>query len=313
MPRKAPVTGKILPPLDYLVAFEAAAKAQSFAQASKVLNISETAISRKVRLLEQHYDVPLFVRGHRSVSLTQQGAILLATVERSLDLMREVSRDMLAKHQANTVSISATNSVASLWLMPQLRKFNKSNGRIRISLVSSDSDAECLSEAMDLTILRGEGDWPGYEARLLFGETVFPVCSPEYLKNNPDASNLENLPKLDLIEVTSSHAEWMTWRTWLDGNGVTTSMTERAVAFNTYPLSVQAAVDGLGIALGWAHLVDPLLESGALVRPIPDASVRTQSGYYLLQTPSHKTFPERRIVEDWLLGLSAGRKRYARI
>ncbi len=311
MPKKAPATGKVLPPLDYLLAFEAAAKAQSFAQASKVLNISETAISRKVRLLEQHYDVPLFVRGHRSVSLTQQGAILLATVEQSLDLMRDVSRDMLAKHQANTVSIAATNSVASLWLMPQLRKFNKSNGRIRISLVSSDSDAECLSEAMDLTILRGDGDWPGYEAQLLFGETVFPVCSPEYLKTNPSATDLTALPQLDLIEVTSSHAEWMTWRTWLGANGVATSPMERAVAFNTYPLSVQAAVDGLGIALGWAHLVDPLLESKALVRPIDGASVRTSSGYYLLRSPAHKAFPEQRIVQDWLLGLSAGRKRYA--
>ncbi|WP_170560526.1 LysR substrate-binding domain-containing protein [Ruegeria atlantica] len=311
MPKKAQVTGKVLPPLDYLLAFEAAAKAQSFAQASKVLNISETAISRKVRLLEQHYDVPLFVRGHRSVSLTQQGAILLATVEKSLDMMRDVSRDMLAKHQANTVSISATNSVASLWLMPQLRKFNKSNGRIRISLVSSDSDAECLSDSMNLTILRGDGDWPGYEAKLLFGETVFPVCSPEYLKNNPNAADLSALPELDLIEVTSAHAEWMTWRAWFSGNGVSTSSMEQAVAFNTYPLSIQAAVDGLGIALGWAHLVDPLLESGALVRPVQGASVRTQSGYYLLKRPIHNAFPEQLIVEDWLLGLSAGRKRYA--
>ncbi|RBW62563.1 LysR substrate-binding domain-containing protein [Ruegeria sp. A3M17] len=311
MPKKAPVTGKVLPPLDYLLAFEAAAKAQSFAQASKVLNISETAISRKVRLLEQHYDVPLFVRGHRSVSLTQQGAILLATVEKSLDLMRDVSRDMLAKHQANTVSISATNSVASLWLMPQLRKFNKSNGRIRISLVSSDSDAECLSDSMDLTILRGDGGWPGYEAKLLFGETVFPVCSPEYLKSNPNAADLSALPELDLIEVTSGHAEWMTWRAWFSGNGVSTLSMEQAVAFNTYPLSVQAAVDGLGIALGWAHLVDPLLESGALVRPVQGASVRTESGYYLLKRPFNSASPEQLIVEDWLLGLSAGRKRYA--
>ena len=311
MPKKAPVTGKVLPPLDYLLAFEAAAKAQSFAQASKVLNISETAISRKVRLLEQHYDVPLFVRGHRSVSLTQQGAILLATVEKSLDLMRDVSRDMLAKHQANTVSISATNSVASLWLMPQLRKFNKSNGRIRISLVSSDSDAECLSDSMDLTILRGDGDWPGYEAKLLFGETVFPVCSPEYLKSNPNAADISALPELDLIEVTSAHAEWMTWRAWFSGNGVSTSSMEQAVAFNTYPLSVQAAVDGLGIALGWAHLVDPLLEGGALVRPVQGASVRTESGYYLLKRPFNSAFPEQLIVEDWLLGLSEGRKRYA--
>ncbi|MCL6286156.1 LysR family transcriptional regulator [Ruegeria sp. 2012CJ41-6] len=110
-----------------------------------------------MRLLEQHYDVPLFVRGHRSVTLTQRGAILLATVEQSLDLLRDVSRYKLTKHQANSVTLAATNSVASLWLMSQMRKFHKSNGRIRISVVSSDSDAECQSEAMDLMILRG--DW----------------------------------------------------------------------------------------------------------------------------------------------------------
>ncbi len=311
MPSKTPVTEKVLPPLDYLLAFEAAAKVQSFARASKVLNISETAISRKVRLLEQHYDVPLFVRGHRSVSLTQQGAILLATVEQSLDLMREISRSMLAEHKPNSVKVAATNSVASLWLMPRLRKFNQSNGRIRISLVSSDSDSECLSDTMDLTILRGDGVWPGYKARLLFGETVFPVCSPEYLGRNPAASDPAALPHLDLIEVTSNNTEWMTWRTWLSSNGVASAPAERAVAFNTYPLSIQAAVDGLGVALGWAHLVDPLLDSGALVRPAGNACVRTQSGYYLLKSQQRTTFPEKRIVEDWLLGLSSSRKRYA--
>lgn len=310
MPKKTPVAGKVLPPLDYLVSFEAAAKAQSFAQASKVLNISETAISRKIRLLEQHYDVPLFVRGHRSVSLTQQGAILLASVSDSLDNLRQISRDMLAKHQANSVAVAATNSVASLWLMPRLKKFNKSNGRIRITLMSSDVDAECLSDANDLAILRGDGDWPGYDMQLLFGETVFPVCSPDYLKRCPLAADLSALPGLDLIEVSSSHAEWMTWRSWLSRNDVDTAEMEGAVTFNTYPLSVQAAVDGLGITLGWGHLVDHLLDSGELVRPLRDTAVRTQSGYYLLKKSGRRSFPEQRVVEDWLLGLSAGRKRY---
>lgn len=313
MPKRTPVTGKVLPPLDYLVAFEAAAKTQSFARASKVINISETAISRKIRLLEQHYDVALFVRGHRSVALTQQGAVLLASVSESLDNLRDVSREMLAKHQANSVTVAATNSVASLWLMPRLRKFNRSNERIRITLVSSDMDAECLSDANDLIILRGEGDWPGYDIRLLFGETVFPVCSPEYLERNPDAASISSLPSLDLVEVNSRHAEWMTWRSWLHRNDVDTAEMERAVTFNTYPLSVQAAVDGLGIALGWGHLVDHLLESGELVRPLPGKSVRTKSGYYLLKKTAQKSFPEQRLVEDWLLGISAGRKRYGNV
>ncbi|MGR3621661.1 LysR substrate-binding domain-containing protein [Pseudophaeobacter sp.] len=305
-----PSKRKVLPPLDYLLAFESAAKACSFARASEDLNISETAISRKVRLLEQHYDVPLFVRGNRSITLTQHGTTLLASVTQSIDILREASRDIFANHQANTINLAATNSVAALWLMPRLRKFNRSNARVKISLVASDSDAECLANEMDLSILRGDGSWPGYEAQLLFGETVFPVCSPGYLARQNHAPKISELPELDLIEVTSSHAEWMTWKTWFSHQEVADPPLDRAVAFNTYPLAIQAALDGFGVVLGWGHLVDHLLASGELVRPTGEAAVRTQSGYYLLTNKSHKGFPERQIVKDWLVEQSAQRKRY---
>lgn len=301
---------KILPPLDYLVAFESAAKHSSFARASEELNISETAISRKVRLLEQHYNLPLFVRRHRSISLTTQGAVLLASVEIALDRLRDTSAEMFASHQTNTVTLAATNSVAALWLMPRLRKFNKANSRVKIMLVASDDDQECLAETNDLSILRGDGNWPGFEAQLLFGETVFPVCSPGFLKRNPGAKDLARLPELDLIEISSAHTEWMTWKTWLGQQGCHDVALERAAVFNTYPLGVQAAVDGLGIALGWGHLVDHLLEAGELVRLLPGHHARTNSGYYLLRPLDKKPFPEQDIVENWLLSVSAQRKRY---
>lgn len=301
---------KVLPPLDHLLAFESAAKRGSFARASDDLNISETAISRKVRLLEQHYNVPLFVRGHRSITLTTQGAALLSSVNRSMNILRDASEAMFARYQTNTVTLAATNSVASLWLMPRLRRFNRANSRVKIMLVSSDSDEECLGDGVDLTIIRGEGDWPGYEAKLLFGETVFPVCAPRYRRLNPNCTELEALSGVDLIEVASSHTEWMDWKTWLASQGVRDAALERAAFFNTYPLAIQATVDGLGVGLGWGHLVDHLLESGELVQPVRDRFVRTQSGYYLLTNRGLKRFPERDIVEDWLLRASATRKRY---
>ncbi|MEX0346958.1 MAG: LysR substrate-binding domain-containing protein [Rhizobiaceae bacterium] len=300
----------VLPPLDYLLAFEAAAKNGSFAAASRHLNISETAISRKVRLLEQHYDIALFVRGHRSITLTSQGKRLLGSVEESMNILRAASQSMFARQQKNAVNLAATNSVSSLWLMPRLRKFNAANRRIKIMLVSSDSDEECLAENMDLTILRGEGDWPGYECRMLFGETVFPVCTREYLDANPKAADISEIHQLDLITVDSSHTEWMTWPEWLGYNGQSVSGLERVTSFNTYPLSIQAAMDGLGIALGWQHLVDPLLETGQLVRPLGDTCVRTQSGYYLMKRTSRKSFPELELVRDWLIGESDTRQRY---
>lgn len=302
---------KALPPLDHLLAFESAAKRGSFARASDDLNISESAISRKVRLLEQHYNVPLFVRGHRSITLTTQGAALLSSVGRSMNILRDVSDAMFARYQANTVTLAATNSVASLWLMPRLRKFNRANSQVKIMLVSSDSDEECLGDGVDLTILRGEGDWPGYEAMMLFGETVFPVCAARYLQHNPACAELEALPDVELIEVASSHTEWMDWKTWLGSQGVHDVRPKHAAFFNTYPLAIQAAVDGLGVALGWGHLVDHLLESGELVRPVGSRFERTKSGYFLLTNQSRKPFPERDIVKNWLLQTSAARKRYA--
>ena len=301
---------KVLPPLDYLLAFESAATCQSFAGASRELNISESAISRKVRLLELHFDVPLFIRRHRSVTLTPQGQTLLDTVRPALQMLRDASQDMFSQHQKNAVTLAATISVATLWLMPRLRKFTRANKQLKIMLVASDSDQECLADTVDLSILRGDGTWPGYRSKLLFGETVFPVCSPKYLQANPQAAELDKLPEQDLIEVSTLHTEWMNWITWLVQYGVEHGGLDQAALFNTYPLSIQAAVDGLGVALGWGHLVDHLLDTGDLVRPIQGREIRTKFGYYLLRPEKRKSSPECSIVESWLLHASDTRTRY---
>ncbi|MFD2739435.1 LysR substrate-binding domain-containing protein [Sulfitobacter aestuarii] len=294
-----------LPPLDYLLAFEAAAEQQSFVGASRQLNISETAISRKVRLLEHHYNVPLFMRGHRSIHLTPQGQRFLNQIKPALQGLRDASRRIVSEHQVRPVTLAATNSVAALWLMPRMQAFSRANKHIKIMLVASDNDTECLADSVDLAILRGNGDWPTHESQLLFGENVFPVCSPDYLAANPSAADLGKLAEQDLIEVTSARKEWMVWKTWLAQAGASGVEPDQAALFNTYPLSVQAAVDGLGLALGWGHLVDRHLEQGSLVRPLGDLEVRTEQGYYLLRPRKAERFDECRVVEDWLLDVSA--------
>ncbi len=301
---------KSLPPLDYFLAFEVTGRTGSFAAAAREMNISESAVSRKVKLLEEYYQTSLFMRGHRSITITSEGADLLQSTTQALGVLRDASQDLLARHEIHPVSLAATNSVASLWLMPRLNQFNQDNPEVKIGLLSSDDDAECLAETNDLAILRGAGEWQGFDAELLFGETIFPVCSPEYLQQNPRASVAESFAQLDLIEVSNLHAEWMNWAMWLQRKKIPRENFSRTTQFNTYPLAVQAALDGLGIALGWKHLVDHLLEQGRLVRPLGEMSVRTKSGYYLL-VPQHKSsFPERETVRDWLLNLSASRDRY---
>ena len=102
----------------------------------------------------------------------------------------------------------------------------------------------------------------------------------------------------------------MNWRTWLGQKGAEALNFDDVMLFNTYPLSIYAAIDGLGLALGWGHLVDQLLESGKLVRPIPESTVRTNHGYYLLTPERRKQTAPASDVADWLMDISARRRRY---
>lgn len=300
----------VLPRLDYLITFQIAAELESFAATAKELNVSETAISRKMKLLEQHYQCALFLRGHRSVQLTDMGRKLLNGITPPLKTLVQVSEDMCGALEKSTVRLAATNSVASLWLMPRLRRFHEANCNITISLMSSDVDAECLADDVDLTILRGDGDWPGFGATLLFGETVFPVCAPGYLENHVKIESTAELPDHSLIEVSNNHTEWLNWKTWLAQKGQDPDLVRHSTFVNTYPLAIQAAIDGLGIALGWGHLVDHHLKQGNLVRPLGAEYVRTHSGYYLLTRQSSTPPAESEVVAKWLLAESAARKRY---
>ncbi|NCW55396.1 MAG: LysR family transcriptional regulator [Rhodobacteraceae bacterium] len=154
-----------LPPLDYLLAFESAAELGSFARASRTLNISESSVSRKVKLLEHHYGRSFFKRAERSVALTKHGHQFFKDIAPILDELRVISNRVQVENAVQTVTLAATHSVAGLWLMPRLARFNALNDDLKIKLLSSDNDEECLGEDVTLSILRGDGHWQGYDAR----------------------------------------------------------------------------------------------------------------------------------------------------
>lgn len=292
-----------LPPLDHVLAFEAAASLGSFAGAARQMHLSETAISRKVRLLEAHFGTAFFARGHRSVALTAQGQAFLAQVSPAIAMLRAAADAAFDAARDRPVVLAATQSVAALWLTPRLPAFHAAHRDLRIMLVASDNDAECLAPTVDLAIMRGEGAWPGFDSIKLFGESVFPVCSPDFLARNPGLVDVAALASAPLIEVASSHAEWMNWRGWLGGVGARPQPLQRPMLFNAYPLAIQAAAEGAGVALGWAHLVDDLLAAGRLVRPFGALQVSTRAGYFLLTAQDRRVSAAAHQVRDWLLGL----------
>lgn len=299
MRRPMPSRRSQLPPLDYLVAFEAAAILGGFTAAAEHLNLSQAAISRKIRLLEENLGQQLFTRGHRSIQLTPSGRTYLQSVRKALDEIAAASVAIRQGELRAHVTIAATQSIATFWLLPRLPSLRHDLPGLDINLLSSDDDEVCLAGNFDLVILRGEGRWSGYEAELLLDEEIFPVCSPGYAEKI-GLQQLSDLERCTLIDVASHHTEWMNWRAWLAEFGEVKNAGTKQLTFNTYALAVQAACDGLGVALGWRHLVDGHLRTGALVRPMA-RTVRTGSGYYMLSGRGHARPEIVETLRDWLL------------
>lgn len=293
-----------LPPLDYLIAFEAAARLGGFTAAAERLNLSQAAISRQMKLLEEHLDVLLFHRGHRSVQLTVEGKNFLRHVRGALDAVEKGVDSLRETTRRPRVSLAATQSVSTLWLMPRLPLLRRDHPGLDIHLVSTDLDREALSSEHDLIILRGEGQWQEFEAELLLDEEIFPVCAPGYA-DRKGLRSLEELGQCTFVDVASHHTEWMDWTRWLARCGFPEISGAASLIFNTYALAIQAAVDGQGIALGWRHLVDDHLARGTLIRPLPN-SIRTSSGYFLLQSQDSRLGPASRSVRDWLFTEARG-------
>ncbi len=292
--------GKRLPPLGTLVAFDAAARHLSFTIAARELHLTQAAISRQIRLLEEDLGVRLFTRANRAVTLTNEGRDLQHTVSLALSHMANAAEQVRSTGGERRLTIGADHSVAALWLMPRLAGFRHDNPDILVRLVASDDDAECLADPIDLSLLHGDGSWPEYEATPLFGEDVFPVCSPAYLTRHGPVNTPADLTRQTLLALEDDHWDWMSWRVWLTENGVDIPVEHHGMTINNYPLVLQAAADGHGMALGWRHLVDSFLNDDRLVRPLGDLSVTTESGYYLLSSLARPMGADAMLFHDWI-------------
>ncbi|EAU42087.1 transcriptional regulator, LysR family protein [Fulvimarina pelagi HTCC2506] len=287
-----------LPPLDYLVAFDAAARLGGFTLAAEELNLTQGAISRKIRLLEENLGKPLFFRTHRAVHLTDAGRRYHRTVVHALESIAKASAEVRQGDLRPRVAIAATQSVSTLWLLPRLNRLRSGLPGIEIELTSSDDDRECLESGSDLIILRGEGRWPGFEGAMLLNESICPVADPDYIAKRSVREPRDFL-NCTLIDVASHHTEWLDWKGWLSAAGVDEPIEAERILFNTYALAIDAACQGLGVALGWHHLIDRHILEGRLVRPLP-LTVETNSGYYLLHPRGRDLSPAAERISDWL-------------
>lgn len=296
-----------LPPLDLFHTFEAVARHRSFTLAADELCLTQSAVSRQIRALEDALGLRLFRRLHRAIDLTAEGQRLLESVTRGLDDISACLAALGASSKAPQITVSASVAFAWFWLMPRLERFGALQPDVDLRVLATDQPVLPVTGEVDVAVLFGSGQWEGLEARLLFGERVYPVCSPAYLRAHP----LLHRPE-DLMDQTLLHLEYgkpsfggVDWRSWLLRQGVNGQPVRRGVRFNSYPMVLQAAESGHGVALGWSYITDPLLAEGRLVCPV-DRRLETADGYYLCTSTSAGKSQGISAFLDWIGAEAAG-------
>ncbi len=291
-----------LPQLDHLIAFEAAARHGSFTRAADELNITQSAVSQQIRTLEDRMGIALFERSHRVVRLTAEGRTFENSVSVALNHLLSAANTVrgVSGGPAERLDIATDDSVAALWLAPRLYRFQELHPDIIIRLTSSDRIEECFTETIELAIVHGDGRWPGYECEAFMKEEIFPVCAPSYLERSAPITTAADLANVDLVDLDYERWNWMNWSIWLTENGIGLAGERRKFQCNSYPLVIEAARNGQGVALGWRHFVDDDLLAGTLVRPV-STRLETHYAYYLARKHNRPESPQAQAFRSWLI------------
>jgi LysR family transcriptional regulator, glycine cleavage system transcriptional activator len=292
-----------LPPLDLLASFEAAARHLSFTKAAAERFVTQSAMSRQMRALEDDLGTPLFRRAHRALALTEQGTRLFAVCTTLLAQLRGTVRELRAPSQREVLALTTTPGLASFWLIPRLPAFTRAHPGIDVRLDATFELRQLAAEGFDLAIRYARPEKVAGER--LFGESVLPVCSPELLRRVPLAKP-EDLARHTLLQLEPSVSGGMPieWEPWLQAIGLPALEPASRLSLSGYNEVVAAALAGQGVALGRRPLVDELLREGRLVAPLRK-TLATPRSYLLVVDPAARARPAVRVLEAWLLAQAA--------
>jgi LysR family glycine cleavage system transcriptional activator len=282
-----------------LRSFEAAARRLSFTQAGEELSVSQVAISRQVKALEQWLGAPLFIRGTREVRLTAEGARLLPPVRQALDMLALAAGQVSRRGRRDVLSIQAYTTFAQRWLIPRLARFHEQHPDIEVRLTASVSPVDFEHQDVDAAVRSGDGSgWPGLETDFLTPITLLPVLSPSLLKRRKGRPPAEALSGMTLLHSLARPDDWETWLRANNADGVVDS--RKGLKFESSALAYEAALQGSGVAMAVEVLVDSYLASGALVSPF-GRPVRLPGGYYLVRPRQKPATMAMRSFRAWLL------------
>lgn len=287
---------KRLPPLLALEAFDAAARALSFKAAAAELNLTPSAISHRVKQLEQYLGLALFRRLNREIRLTEAGEDYYNTVRRAFDQVAQVSLRVGRAQQSEELRLSSVPHFAASWIIPNLEELLNRRPGLRVYVESSIRNADFARDAVDAAVRYGAGDWLGLNATRLTDLSVAPVCTPALLKRLRTPADLRDVTLIHFSQFPHS------WSDWLRAAGLPHFEPKHEVYFDSVSQAIDAAESGLGIALGVAPLIGPRLATGRLVMPFGPL-MPLQHAYWLACRKSDAGKPAIQALRNWLLQL----------
>ncbi len=292
---------QLLPISNSLLVFCVAARMGNFTHAGRELAMTQASVSYFIKQLEQHLGIKLFQRQHRKVTLTEEGERLYQEVVTGFSFLQRGVEFIKQKAGENHVTISSSTAFASYWLLPRMMAFRRAYPEIDLRLQTSDKDVDLIEESISLGIRHGEGEWDEYDCALLAHEQIFAIAKNDYFETRPRPEKPSDLIRHRLIHLDEPFRPRTSWQDWFSAMGVDFYDKGEGLRLNDYALVIQAALEGQGIAFGWQHIVDRLIDAGLLIKVIPE-SFDSGKAFYLVW-PKNKTLsPEAVKVRDWIVG-----------
>ncbi|THG75916.1 transcriptional regulator GcvA [Pseudomonas sp. A-1] len=289
MRRKIPSTAA-------LVAFESAARHQSFTKAAEELALTQSAVCRQIAALEAFLGVELFRRTRRGVRLTEEGLSYGRRIAAQLDAVERDTLAVMGQQGSTSLELAVVPTFATQWLLPRLKDFQRRHPEVTVNLTNRTRPFLFADTEFDAALYFGDADWPGTAADFLMRENPVPVCSPELIAphRNLDARAIAALPLLQ--QSTRPYA----WRQWFGSLGLQIEGDMRGPRYELFSMLAQAAMHGMGVALIPPLLIQRELAEGRLIVPLEHAYL-SDKAYYLIVPERKAESAALRAFRDWLL------------
>jgi LysR family glycine cleavage system transcriptional activator len=297
-----------LPQVGFIQGFEAAARNLSFTKAAEELLITQSAVSRQIKALEDHLGVALFERRQRALVLTESGHALYRVATDVLERLQAATDQLRASGRTRQLSLTTTTGFASLWLIPRLQRFTRLHPDVDVRISATTAVINLERSLVDLAIRYCRPEDVPERAIHLFGEEVIAVCGPSLLRDRSRPLKRPHDLKHHVLlhfDYAGAQLSLLDWGTWLSSLGIGDLKPAGALHFSQYEQMIQAAISGQGVALGRQPLVNDLVQSGALKVPFRKAVVGSRA-YFIVESEHGAAKPHVRQFAAWLLEEAKG-------